>query len=316
MGGSLTMKNGKIDKFLFGGGYAQASVASSTTDNFAFYYYNQDHLGNIREVVNASGSVQQVTNYYPFGAPYADAAGSSNPDFQPYKYNGKELDKMHGLNTYDYGARQYDPTLCRLNKLDRFCERNFSNSPYNYCADNPIISIDVNGDSCIVLLAPDGANGYGHMAIGIQNSEGEWCLYSKNGTNEHFGLYGEEPPIGDPKHNDRGEKKADNLYEFLHNTSINPKDENDKPEYTEGFLIATTPEQDEKMKGGALDVLNQDYDVLSSNCAQTVLRALEYGGLNPGNGLRPKKNVYPSIVKNNKEAQILIYNPQLPPKEW
>lgn len=23
--------------------------------------------------------------------------------------NGKELDKMHGLNTYDYGARQHDP---------------------------------------------------------------------------------------------------------------------------------------------------------------------------------------------------------------
>ena len=34
------MKNGRIDKYLFGGGYAQASVASSTTDNFAFYYYN------------------------------------------------------------------------------------------------------------------------------------------------------------------------------------------------------------------------------------------------------------------------------------
>ena len=55
LGGSLTMKNGKIDKYLFEGGNAQASVASSTTDNFAFYYYNWDHLGNIREVVNASG---------------------------------------------------------------------------------------------------------------------------------------------------------------------------------------------------------------------------------------------------------------------
>jgi hypothetical protein len=30
MGGSLTMKNSKIDKYLFEGGYAQASVASST----------------------------------------------------------------------------------------------------------------------------------------------------------------------------------------------------------------------------------------------------------------------------------------------
>ena len=154
------------------------------------------------------------------------------------------------------------------------------------------------------------------MAIGIQNSKGEWCLYSKNGTNQHFGLYGEEPPIGDPKHNDRGEKKADNLYDFLHDTSINPKDENGKPEYTEGFLIATTPEQDKKMEKGALNVLNQDYDVLSTNCAQTVQRALKYGGLNPGNGLRPKINVYPSIVKNNKGAQILIYNPQLSPKKW
>ena len=36
--------------------------------------------------------------------------------------------------------------------------------------------------------------------------------------------------------------------------------------------------------------------------------------VNPGNGVRPKKNIYPSIVKNNKGAQILIYNPQLPPK--
>jgi RHS repeat-associated protein len=145
MGGSLTMKKGRIDKFLFGGGYAQASVASSTTDNFAFYFYNQDHLGNIHEVVDASGTVKQVTNYYPFGAPYADTAGSTNPDFQPYKYNGKELDKMHGLNTYDYGARQHDPILARWDKIDPLCEKYYSVSPYVYCGDNPIKNIDPDG---------------------------------------------------------------------------------------------------------------------------------------------------------------------------
>ncbi len=110
-----------FDKYLFEGGYAQASATSSTSDNFSFYFYNQDHLGNIREVVNASGAVQQVTNYYPFGAPYADAA--INSDFQPYKYNGKELDKMHGLNTYDYGARQHDPILARWDRIDPLCEK-------------------------------------------------------------------------------------------------------------------------------------------------------------------------------------------------
>ena len=145
MGGSLTMKNGRIDKYLFKGGYAQASVASSTTDNFAFYFYNQDHLGNIREVVDASGAVQQVTNYYPFGAPYADTSAATNPDFQPYKYNGKELDKMHGLNTYDYGARQHDPILARWDRIDPLCEKYYDISPYAYCHNNPIFLIDSDG---------------------------------------------------------------------------------------------------------------------------------------------------------------------------
>ena len=28
---------------------------------------------------------------------------------QPYKYIGKELDRTHGLDWYDHGARHYDP---------------------------------------------------------------------------------------------------------------------------------------------------------------------------------------------------------------
>ena len=144
------MKNGKVDKYLFEGGYAQASVASSTTDNFAFYYYNQDHLGNIHEVVDASGAVKQVTNYYPFGAPYAESTAA---DFQPYKYNGKELDKMHGLNTYDYGARQHDPILARWDRIDPLAEKYYNVSPYVYCHNNPINAIDPNGKDDYILNA-------------------------------------------------------------------------------------------------------------------------------------------------------------------
>ena len=104
IGGSFVMKNGKIDKVLFDGGYAQASVVSNTTkDKFAFNFYNQDHLGNNREVVDAKGVVTQVTNYYPFGAPYADATVVKNANFQQYKYNGKELDRVHGLNPHCKG---------------------------------------------------------------------------------------------------------------------------------------------------------------------------------------------------------------------
>ena len=38
-------------------------------------------------------------------------AGSreSNHATQPYKYIGKELDRTHGLDWYEHGARHYDP---------------------------------------------------------------------------------------------------------------------------------------------------------------------------------------------------------------
>ena len=145
LGGSLVMENGKLDKYLFEGGYAQATAATKTTDNFAFNYYNKDHLGNNREVVDASGAVTQVTNYYPFGAPYADASASKGSDVQPYKYNGKELDLMHGLNTYDYGARQHDPILARWDRINPLCEKYYSTSPYAYCMNNPVRFIDPDG---------------------------------------------------------------------------------------------------------------------------------------------------------------------------
>ena len=188
LGGSLTMKNGRIDKYLFEGGYALASVASSTTDNFAFYYYNQDHLGNIREVVNASGSVQQVTNYYPFGAPYADIPAATNPDLQPYKYNGKELDKMHGLNTYDYGARQHDPILARWDRIDPLCEKYYSVSPYVYCGSNPIKYVDLHGDS----LSLDGEKRALEEFIGVMNKYGTGEYKMNNGQVVHD-LQGKTP---------------------------------------------------------------------------------------------------------------------------
>ena len=54
---------------------------------------------------------------------------------------------MHGLNTYDYGARQYNPVTVRWDRMDRFATKYYHLSPYTYCAGNPVNAIDVNGDS-------------------------------------------------------------------------------------------------------------------------------------------------------------------------
>lgn len=82
-------------------------------------------------------------NYYPFGAQFCD--GSATSDVQPYKYNGKELDKMHGLNTYDYGARQYNPITARWDRPDPLAEKYYGVSPYMYCLGNPVKHVDPDG---------------------------------------------------------------------------------------------------------------------------------------------------------------------------
>ena len=43
-----------------------------------------------------NGNEEQKNEYYPYGGPWGDA--STNQGFQPYKYNGKELDLVHGLD--------------------------------------------------------------------------------------------------------------------------------------------------------------------------------------------------------------------------
>ena len=42
------------------------------------------------------------------------------------KVNGKEFDGMHGLNTYDYGTRQYNPITARWDRVDPLAEKYYS----------------------------------------------------------------------------------------------------------------------------------------------------------------------------------------------
>lgn len=64
---------------------------------------------------------------------------------QRFKYNGKEYDPMHGLNEYDYGARQYNPARGQFTTMDPLCEKYYHISPYVYCGANPVNRVDVDG---------------------------------------------------------------------------------------------------------------------------------------------------------------------------
>lgn len=144
--GDFIYENGQLKNYLFDGGYATISNGLPT-----YHYYAKDHLGNNRAVINHStGEIEQVTHYYPFGAVYGDAG--TNDALQRYKYNGKELDRMHGLNFYDYGARQYDPLLGMFTQMDPMAEIYYGISPYAYCANNPVMLVDPDGNSPLSAL--------------------------------------------------------------------------------------------------------------------------------------------------------------------
>lgn len=49
------------------------------------------------------------------------------------------------LHWYDYGARFYDPAVCRWLIQDPLAEEYYSITPYSYVANNPIMFIDPNG---------------------------------------------------------------------------------------------------------------------------------------------------------------------------
>lgn len=133
--GNMIYEGGTLKQILVDGGYVTLSGSTPT-----YHYYLQDYLGNNRVVCNASGTVEQVNHHYPFGGLFGE---STNGDTQRYRYNGKELDRMHGLDWYDYGARHMD--AMRFTTMDPLAEKYYSFSPYAYCGNNPINIKDVNG---------------------------------------------------------------------------------------------------------------------------------------------------------------------------
>ena len=126
MGNFVYTKDGL--RYNFADGYNDGTIDG-------YHYYIRDHQGNNRVVAKYDGTIEQTTHYYPYGGILSQ---STNQGVQKFKYNGKEFDTMHGLNMYDYGARQQDPATGMFTSMDPLCEKYYNISPYSYCAWNPI----------------------------------------------------------------------------------------------------------------------------------------------------------------------------------
>lgn len=135
--GNMIYENNVLKQILIDGGY----ITLSGTAPY-YHYYLKDHLGNNRVVVSPAGTAEQINHYYPFGGLFGESTGNT---VQRFRFNGKEFDRTHGIDWYDYGARHMTPDAGRFTTIDPMAEKYYNISPYVYCLNNPMIFIDVKG---------------------------------------------------------------------------------------------------------------------------------------------------------------------------
>ena len=141
-------------------GYVEPVNASDYNLGFNYVYQYKDHLGNIRlsySDKNKNGvilvstdllltEIVEENNYYPFGLKHKGYNMAINGTHHKYMFGGKEFDEsFQTLNTYDFGARNYDPALARWMNIDPLAEQGRRWSPYNYAFDNPVYFVDPDG---------------------------------------------------------------------------------------------------------------------------------------------------------------------------
>ena len=104
-----------------------------STDNINVDYYLAD--------------VKSTNDYYPFGQELSGRGNTSAGGYR-YGFNGKEKDDeaKGGGNSYDFGARIYDPRLGRWLSCDPMANKRSWVSPYNFAQNNPILRIDDDGN--------------------------------------------------------------------------------------------------------------------------------------------------------------------------
>ena len=161
--------------------------------------------------------------------------------------------------------------------MDPFAEKYQGISPYTFCAGDPINFSDPTGCDVVILPIEDGE----HMAMLIQNEEGNWQYYSYNGTKSYVMT---SQSAGRP-FNDVAVGNWESPQDFLNSdyNSDSPTGTEDPSQshftYDIGYQISSTPEQDTVMREEFQNLSETSYNLVTNNCTQVVQKTLLKGGI-------------------------------------
>ncbi len=250
-----------------------------------------------------SVTIHQVNHYYPFGMPMDCPTTNA---YQRWLFGDKEFDRTHGLDLYDQAARQYDPITGRFRSVDPLAEKYHPLSPYLFCVANPAVCSDPTGKDITILIAPEGASNYGHMAAILQDKDKRY-YYVTAGATADPGLAGIVSNSNTP---------GGILIQRLSATSVEKaiievnKTDGSNSEYKDSVTFETSSKMDDQMlrvaseKSEAMSTGDEKYRVLSNNCADIIEEIFEKGTkVDLPTGLSPSPNTNFQNIKE-KHADI------------
>jgi RHS repeat-associated protein len=137
----IVFKNGAFYQMVTPEGRA---IYEGETWKLEFDY--KDHTGNTRASFKADGNRlvhTAKTDTDPFGVILK--TGQENSFQNRHEMQGHEREKTFGLNRINFGARSYNPTIGRFDRVDPLAELDLHLSNYSYVGNNPLKYVDLFG---------------------------------------------------------------------------------------------------------------------------------------------------------------------------